>query len=669
MDLLRYFLDALTPFNLVLAVAGVALGTVIGALPGLSATMAVAILVPFTFAMAPASGLIALGAIYTGAIYGGAFAAILVNTPGTPSSIATTFDGFPMAKRGDGGLAVTVATLASVFGGIVGAVALLLLAPPLASIALSFGPTEYFWLAVFGLTLISALSVGNTVKGLIGACVGLLLSTIGVAVVGGDVRYTMDTQILLGGIDITSALIGLFCIPVVIDLVATRAPHLDVLQDKRGYRLREALRISWTSKVNLVRSSLIGTTVGILPGAGGSIAGLIAYSEARRNAKHPERFGTGEPDGVIATEASNNATVGGGFIPTLVLGIPGTPPDAIILGALLVQGIKIGPTLFNDQGNIVYTFMFGLLIATLLMLPIGLLMGRYAYKSIIHFPKSLLVPTVAFLTILGSFAIHSNPHDMQVMVVLGVLAWVLQRYGFAPSPIVLGLVLGQIAEQGFVQSYMIGNATGGVLAMFFGRPISIAIIAFALLTLFYPLIITLRNRRRGKAAVEATDTVVKADKAIQTPYRDMPAVLFGVAFIGIGIAAYVQTKHMSPMGSVFPTTLSAALVLLSAVLVAFQIGRPAAPERAATAGAPGLSTARRLALVIVLAAWALLIPKVGFFVTSLVAFLALTAIATFDRLRPRTMAMYALIGLLIVGAFQLLMAYVLGLRMPIALLF
>lgn len=669
MDILHFLLDALTPFNLVLALVGVALGTLIGALPGLSATMAVAILVPFTFAMKPASGLIALGAIYTGAIYGGSFAAILVNTPGTPSSIATTFDGYPMAKRGDGGLAVTLATLASVFGGLVGAISLLLLAPPLAVVALAFGPTEYFWLAIFGLTLISALSVGNTVKGLIGACIGLLLSTIGVAVVGGDVRYTLQTQTLLGGIDVTSALIGLFCIPVVIDLVATKAPHLTVLQDKRGYRLGEAFRISMRSKFNLMRSAVIGTVVGILPGAGGSIAGLISYSEARRSSAHPERFGTGEPDGVIATEASNNATVGGGFIPTLVLGIPGTPPDAIILGALLVQGIKIGPTLFGDQGEIVYTFMFGLLIATLLMLPVGLIMGRYAYKSIIHIPKSLLVPTVAFLTILGSFAIHSNPNDIVMMVILGVLAWILQRYGFAPSPIVLGLVLGQIAEQGFVQTYMIGNATGGVASMFFGRPISMGIIAFSLLTLFYPLITTLRSRRQPGSVVQATDTVVKTAQAVRRPDRDLPAVIFGVLFIGIGVAAYLQTADMTPMGSVFPTALTAALVLLSAMLVAFQIGRPTASAKLDTNGEGKPSTVRRFSIVVALMAWAFLVPVLGFFATSLAAFLVLIVIATFERLQPRVIGFYAISAVLIVGAFHLLMTQVLNLRMPDGLLF
>lgn len=488
MSMFDYMLMALTPWNLLLALGGVVLGTIIGALPGLSATMAVAVLVPFTFAMHPASGLIMLGAIYTGAIYGGAFAAILVNTPGTPSAIATTFDGFPMAKRGDGNLAVTLATFASVIGGLVGAISLLLLAPPLAKVALAFGPSEYFWLAVFGLTLISALSVGNMLKGLIGACFGLLISMVGVAVIGGDVRFTMGTQVLLGGVDYIAALIGLYCIPVIIDLVATPDAHLKVSTEGTGYRLKEAGRIAWKSKFNLIRSSVIGTVIGILPGAGGSIAGLVAYSEARRSSRNPERFGKGEPNGVLATESANNATVGGGFIPTLVLGIPGTPPDAVILGALLVQGIRTGPGLFTGQASIVYTFIFGLFIATILMLPTGLLLGRYAYKSIITLPKAMLVPTVALMTVIGSFAVHNNPDDSAVMVVMGIIGWVLNRCGFAPSPIVLGLVLGQIAEQGFVQAYLIGSATNDVLSMYFGRPISLAIIAAAVLTLFYPVI-------------------------------------------------------------------------------------------------------------------------------------------------------------------------------------
>ncbi len=498
MEKLVYLAEALTPLNLLFAAGGVLAGIIIGALPGLSATMAVAVLVPFTFGMNPASGLIVLGAIYTGAIYGGSYSAILVNTPGTPSAIATTFDGFPMAKRGDGALAVTLSTFASVFGGLVGALMLMFVAPPLASVALAFGPPEYFWLAVFGLTLISALSTGNLLKGLIGACFGLLLSMVGVAVIGADVRFTMGSHALLGGIDIVAGLIGLYCIPVLIDLVATKDPHLQVETDATGFRLKQALRIMGGEKLNLVRSSVIGTLVGILPGAGGSVASLVSYSEARRASRRPERFGQGEPGGVIATESANNATVGGGFIPTLVLGIPGTPPDAVILGALLVQGVRIGPALFTSQGSIVYTFIFGLLIGTILMLPIGLVVGRYAYKSIIAIPKAALVPTIAFLTVVGSFAIHNSLNDVWVMLGLGAIGWVLNRAGFAPSPIVLGLVLGQIAEQGFVQSYLIGNATNNVAGQFFARPISLVIIAFSVLTLFYPLIAARIGARRAR---------------------------------------------------------------------------------------------------------------------------------------------------------------------------
>ncbi|MEO5694143.1 MAG: tripartite tricarboxylate transporter permease [Usitatibacter sp.] len=493
---IEFLFGALTPFNILLAVGGVVAGTIIGALPGLTATMAIAVLVPFTFGIPPSSALIALGAIYTGAIYGGAYSAVLLNTPGTPSAIATTFDGYPMAKKGDGDLAITLACLASVIGGLVGAAFLLFLAPPMAKVALKFGPVEYFWLAVFGLTLIASLSEGSVLRGLVGACVGLLLGTVGVAEVGGDIRYVGNFQALLGGFDVVSALIGLYCVPVLIDLVATPDPHLKLTHQVAGFRLGEALRIAWRSRLNLTRSSLIGTLVGILPGAGGSIASLVAYSEAKRVAKHPERFGKGEPDGVLATESANNATVGGGFIPTLVLGIPGTPPDAVILGALMVQGIRTGPQLFGEQSEIVYTFIYGLFIATILMLPIGLVIGRYAFKSIVSIPKALLVPSVAFLTIVGSFAVQNNAHDVQQMVVLGIFGWLAGRAGFTASPIVLGLILGTIAESGFVRGYLIGNARGEPVAEFFTRPISIGIIAFILLGLLYPYF-TARRRVRG----------------------------------------------------------------------------------------------------------------------------------------------------------------------------
>ncbi len=499
----EFILQALTPLNVLLALAGVVAGTVIGSLPGLTATMAVAVLVPITFTMPVTSALIMLGAIYTGAIYGGAYAAILLNTPGTPSAIATTFDGYPMAKRGDGDLAVTLACIASVVGGLVGAFFLLVLSPPLAKVALAFGPAEYFWLAIFGLTLIAALSQGNLVKGLIGGCFGLLLATVGSAAVSGDIRFTFGSLTLLGGIETVSALIGLYCVPVLIDLVAVPGKHLKVTGDQRGFRLKEALAISWKGKFNLLRSSIIGTFVGILPGAGGSIAGLVAYSEARRSSKTQSEFGKGAPDGVQATESANNATVGGGFVPTLVLGIPGTPPDAVILGALLVHGLRVGPNMFTSEGSVVYTFIFGLFVATILMLPTGLIVGRYAYKFIISVPKSLLVPTVSFMTIIGSFSIRNNIGDVFIMVVLGAISWGLNRFGFSPSPIVLGLILGKIAEEGFVQTWTIGAATENLFGMFFGRPISMAIIAFILFGLLFPVIAKqIRLRRLQKELPE-----------------------------------------------------------------------------------------------------------------------------------------------------------------------
>lgn len=675
MEILGYLLDALTPFNIMLAFIGVVLGTIIGALPGLSATMAVAVLVPFTFTMNPASGMIALGAIYTGAIYGGSYAAILVNTPGTPSAIATTFDGFPMAKRGDGGFAISLATFSSVIGGLVGGFSLLLLAPPLATVALAFGPTEYFWLAMFGLTLIAALSVGNTLKGLIGACIGLFLSTIGVAVVGGDVRYTLDTQRLMGGIDLTSAIIGLYCIPILLDLVATRKAHLDS-GETGGLRLSTSARLVWKRKFNAIRSSIIGTVVGILPGAGGSIAGLVSYTEARRASKTPEKFGTGEPDGLIATESANNATVGGGFIPTLVLGIPGTPPDAIILGALLVQGVKIGPTLFSDQAGIVYTFIWGLIIATLFMLPIGLLIGKYAFRTVVGIPKALLTPTVALLIIIGSFAIHSNEQDAQMMVVLGLISWLFIKAGFSPSPIVLGLVLGQIAEQGFVQTYLIGNATGRLTEMFFTRPISIGIICLAIITLLYPILAERKAKKKRLMANVSNDMIEEANdpdlKATvineEVNKKDWLGVSYAIGFSLLGGAMIMGTQEVSSLGSVFPNTIAIAMISFSILFIAMVISGKAASLKKIEDEETNANK-YRFALTTVMISWVFLLPLIGFFITSLMAYFIIMFIADNEQPKFKTWAIWFMSGTIIVGGFWWVMSNVLLLRMPAGLLF
>lgn len=627
----EYLISAFSPLNIFLALLGVAAGTIIGSIPGLTATMAVAVLVPITFSMQTDSALILMGAIYTGAIYGGAYAAILLNTPGTPSAIATTFDGYPMAKRGDGDLAISIACLSSVFGGLVGALALLFLAPPLADAALAFGPVEYFWLAIFGLSLIAALSEGDFFKGIIAACFGLLLAMIGISETSAEVRFTFGSNTLLGGIEVVSALIGLYCIPVLIDLVATPDRHLNPAETQRGFRLVEAMSTMMKNKWNVVRSSVIGTFVGALPGAGGSIAGLVAYSEARRSSKKSENYGKGEPGGVIATESANNATVGGGFIPTLVLGIPGTPPDAVILGALLVQGVRTGPTLFSEGADIVYTFIFGLLLATILMLPVGLLIGRFAYGAIVRAPKSALVPIVAFMTVIGAFSIRNNVSDILIMVVLGVIGWVASKRGFSVSPIVLGLILGRIAEQGYVQSWTIGDALDDLWGQFFGRPLSMVIIAMTLITFIYPFMPKIKQLL-SKSGREGRSQAVKASSGAVA--RDL--ISFG-AFGLVAAVALFQVGSLNAEAAVFPRTIAIGLAVFL-VLATIKLLITREVNETANEG----SVARRVSVPVIMLIAVFLVPVLGFGLSGVLMGLALIASAQYERLKAVPMIVLAL---------------------------
>jgi len=657
--MLGYLLAALSPLNIALALVGVSAGTIIGAIPGLTATMAVAVLVPMTFAMAPESALILLGAIYTGAIYGGAYAAILLNTPGTPSSIGTTFDGYPMAKKGDGDLAVSVASLASLAGGLIGAIALLLLAPPLAKAALAFGPVEYFWLAVFGLSLIAALSTGEFLKGLIGAAFGILIAMIGVSEVGGAVRFTFGSTTLLGGVETVSALIGLYCVPVLIELVARPDRHLDKPAETRGFRLPEAFAILLREKFNLIRSSIIGTLVGILPGAGGSIAALVAYSEARRSGKGEPAYGQGNPGGIVATESANNATVGGGFIPTLVLGIPGTPPDAVILGALLVQGVRTGPSLFSQGSSIVYTFIFGLFLATILMLPVGLMIGRFAYGAIVRAPKAGLVPVVAFMTVIGSFAIQNNLTDAGIMVVMGVVGWLANRRGFSVSPIVLGLILGRIAEEGFVQSWTIGDALGNQWAQFFGRPLSMAIIALTLLSFVYPFVPQVKRIVRDHRAGIRAPMLKRAGGA--AILRDCIAI--GVMAV-IALTFLVQSHHLMAEAAAFPRTIAIAMLVFCMLAVAKVLFTGQVSEDL-SAG----STPRRIAVPIAMGLAVALVPYTGFAAAGIVMSLILMAVAAHDRLSVSSWIKLGLSVAVIMVLFTVLFRDLLSVPLPRGMLF
>ncbi|NLT94456.1 MAG: C4-dicarboxylate ABC transporter permease [Clostridia bacterium] len=491
------------PFNFLFMTAGVTLGILVGCLPGLTATMALAILVPFTFTMDAIPALMTLGGIYCGSMYGGSISAILVNTPGTPSAIGTTFDGFPLTKKGMAEHALVTSAFGSSIGGLFGALCLLVLTPLLANVALKFGPPEYFWMAIFGLSIIATLSSDNILKGLIGGAIGLMISTIGLSPVGGDSRFTFGFYGLAAGINLIVALIGFFCIPEVLAMVEKITKERFKIADytpKKGVPL-QVIKELLGKPVLLLRSAVIGTFVGIVPGAGGNIASLVSYNEAKRWSKEPEKFGTGIIDGVAASETSNNAEVGGSLVPLLTLGIPGAPPAAVILGAIMLQGMVPGPELFTKYGEITYTFILSLFVANIIMGFIGFYGSKF-FARLINIPINYLAPLIVFMSVIGSYSIRNNMMDVVIMFAFGVIGYFFRKLSFHPGPIVLGMILGPFAENGLVQSMLMGRAAGNIWAVFFTRPISIVLIILSVVSAAWPFISSYRNKKANKGGLE-----------------------------------------------------------------------------------------------------------------------------------------------------------------------
>ncbi|CAM4398390.1 tripartite tricarboxylate transporter permease [Paenibacillus tarimensis] len=484
------------PLNLLLLVASLIAGIIVGALPGLTVTMALALLLPFTFSLPADTSLIAMGGLYIGGMFGGCISAILINTPGTPSAIATTFDGYPMARSGKPHHAIVTAVLASGIGGIIGALALLFLTPLLSSLSLAFGPPEYFWVAMLGLSMIATLSSGSMLKGLIGGCLGLLLGTIGIAPIGGESRFTFGLAPLVAGLELTVVLIAFFCIPEVLRIVENR-----ITGERIAYRKEKGVVAQmWNRLIRrpflLLRSSVIGVIVGIIPGAGGNVASIISYDAAVKFSKDKKAFGKGSYEGVAASESANNAEVGGSLVPLLSLGIPGAPPAAIMMGALMIHGITPGPGLFTSQAGLVYTFLWAFLLANVLLIVLGLYLSG-PIGRIINIRMDVLIPVIIFLSTIGAFAIRNNFTDVVMMVIIGLAAYLLSRLGFHPAPIVLGLILGPIAEVGLTQSILIGQAKDHVFAFFFTRPVSVVLMVLCALSIAVPLADKWLRSRRG----------------------------------------------------------------------------------------------------------------------------------------------------------------------------
>ncbi len=390
----------LTPMALFAVTIGVIGGVVIGSLPGLTSTMGVALLIPLTFSMPPEAGLAMLGGIYLASTYSGSISAIILNIPGTPAAVATLLDGHPMSQRGETTRALALATFGSSIGGILSVIALLLLAPPLAEFSLRFGSPEYFLLAVFGITVIASLSAGAMSKGLMAGAMGLMLSTIGSHPLTGELRFTFGQPSLYDGIPMVVSLIGLYSIPEVISMISNKTsvvPQVDIAGSRGPFSyLGEVL----ARKVNVLRSSLIGVIVGIIPGVGCSVGGFLSYDAAKRASKTKEEFGNGSPDGVIASETANNAVTGGTLIPLLTLGIPGNPVTAVLLGGLMIHGLRPGADLFTLNADITYGFILSLLLANILFVPVGLIFARYCAK-VIMVPRQILAPCILAFAVIG----------------------------------------------------------------------------------------------------------------------------------------------------------------------------------------------------------------------------------------------------------------------------
>jgi putative tricarboxylic transport membrane protein len=489
------FLNAMGPMNLLFAAAGTAIGIVIGCLPGLSAAMGVALLLPMTFAMPAETGLIVLGAIYCGAIFGGSISAILIHTPGTPASAATAIEGYQLTLRGKAGKALAVACYSSFWGGLLSCISLYFFAPLLAQLAMKFGSPEYFWLSIFGLTIIAGVSSKSMLKGLMSGAFGLLLSTIGMDPMEGAKRFMFGQASLYEGINTTCALIGLFSMSQVLILAEKKIKErakAAKFTDKLTITRQEAKRLTPT----ILRSWVIGNLIGILPGAGASIACFMGYNSARQFSKHPEEFGQGSIEGVAGSEAANNAVTGGSLIPMLTLGIPGESVTAVLMGGLIIQGLQPGPELFTRYAPMTYTFFAGFVLVQFFMLGIGLL-GCRGFAQISRLSDAILIPSVTVLCVVGSFAIHKNFLDVVIMMIFGIIGYLVRKFGLNPAAIVLALILGPIGEKGLRRSLVL---SGGNPAILFSTPVCWVLIGLCIFGILSPLVM---NRMEKKSVEQA----------------------------------------------------------------------------------------------------------------------------------------------------------------------
>ena len=488
-NILLGFSVALSPENLFFAFVGALIGTVIGALPGIGPSAGVALLLPVTFGMNPASAIIMLAGIYYGAMYGGTITSVLINTPGESASVMTTLDGYQMAVKGRAGAALGMAAIGSFIAGTVGVVALMLAAPPLAEVAISFGPPEYFALMVLGLTTLTGLTGASKLKGLLMGVVGLILGTIGIDPILGNARFTFGNPNLADGLDFLPVAVGLFGIAEILANVdlPTRAEPI-----KAKITGLLPTRQDWAnSRGAIVRGTALGFFVGALPGAGATIASFLAYGLEKRLSKRPERFGTGIIEGVAAPETANNSASAGALVPLMVLGIPGSATTAVMLGALTLYGLQPGPLLMDLNPDVFWGLVASMYIGNVMLLILNLPLAP-AFASVLRVPYSALVPIIMGIALVGVYSVQNSTFDLGVALAFGIIGYVLKRYDYPSAPLVLALVLGPLMERAFRQSLQMSQGGFGI---FVTRPVTAFFLLIALIVVVAPLVAWFRSRR------------------------------------------------------------------------------------------------------------------------------------------------------------------------------
>ena len=475
--------------NLLWINVGLAGGIMVGALPGLTGTMAMALLLPLTYGLASIPGVMLLLGVYCGSIYGGSITAILINTPGTPASAATSLDGYPMAQKGHGLRALHDALSASTIGGLFSCAVLLFAAPPIASFALKFGPAEYFALALFGLTIIASVGGKSQIKGLLMGFVGLLISCIGIDPMDGVSRFTFG----INRIDTIPVLIGLFAITEIMAKARdmNKATGTAVKVEKEKTRFRDVLKY----KMVLLKSSILGVFIGAVPGTGAAISSFLAYNEAKRTSKHPEEYGHGSEEAVVASESANNAVTGATLIPLLTLGIPGDGVTAMLLGAFMIHGLTPGPLLFVESADLIYTIFIACILANVVMLVLEL-GGMRIFVRLLSIPKYILLPVVLVLCTVGAFATNNRIFDAQSIVIFGVLGYLMSKFKIPVAPFILSFILCDLLETNLRRGLML---TQNDFLAFFTHPIAAVFMVAAVLFVVWTVIKQVRNRKKETA--------------------------------------------------------------------------------------------------------------------------------------------------------------------------